>query len=139
MWFYYILAFYLAIIVTGLIGKKQKYIGIKMSLGIACVGIVIIAMICEMENMGVGLSRTAMVFSLLGYLMYFQSTEYQKEHIAKVYVAEHDSLTGALNRYAFENQTQELTKSEEALEFMILDIDKFKAVNDTYGRALKKW
>lgn len=139
MWFYYILAFYLAIIVTGLIGKKQKYIGIKMSLGIACVGIVIIAMICEMENMGVGLSRTAMVFSLLGYLMYFQSTEYQKEHIAKVCVAEHDSLTGALNRYAFENQTQELTKSEEALEFMILDIDKFKAVNDTYGRALKKW
>lgn len=57
--------------------------------------------------------------------------------------AEHDPLTGIINRGAF-NQLKEAFKiKSEPLILMIIDVDKFKLVNDGYGhetgdRVLKK-
>jgi diguanylate cyclase len=51
-----------------------------------------------------------------------------------------DSLTGALNRRAFDQKLQEML--DEAPEpgkshwLVMLDIDRFKAVNDTYGHVM---
>ena len=53
------------------------------------------------------------------------------------YLAQHDPLTGAFNRRSFFALTQESLVSSIALKkdccFCLLDIDYFKAFNDTYG------
>lgn len=52
-------------------------------------------------------------------------------------LAEHDSLTGLLNRYSFEEalQLNILQKSREnsKLALTLLDLDNFKFINDNYG------
>ena len=52
-------------------------------------------------------------------------------------LAEHDQLTGLLNRYAFEQQVKETEALRKRIGFtfglMLLDLDNFKWINDTYG------
>jgi diguanylate cyclase (GGDEF)-like protein len=54
-------------------------------------------------------------------------------------LASHDSLTGALNRGAFEQRLEsELARarrSSTALSLVIFDVDHFKRLNDSYGHA----
>lgn len=51
-----------------------------------------------------------------------------------------DSLTGAFNRYHFNAILQEeithFTQRSKALSIMVLDIDYFKKINDTYGHGV---
>jgi diguanylate cyclase len=48
-----------------------------------------------------------------------------------------DSLSGLLNRRGFDQELQmSARKEDEALAVIMLDIDHFKKVNDTYGRTL---
>lgn len=49
------------------------------------------------------------------------------------YKMEHDELTGALNRIAFNRMTNQLNNVLTPYAIILLDINKFKAVNDTYG------
>lgn len=52
--------------------------------------------------------------------------------------AETDHLTGLFNRHAFFKRMNPKSKQEEGIQgaFLIMDIDHFKAVNDTYGHTL---
>jgi diguanylate cyclase (GGDEF)-like protein/PAS domain S-box-containing protein len=54
-----------------------------------------------------------------------------------VYLAYHDALTGLANRKAFlqklETETRYAKRYRTSLVVMLLDLDGFKAVNDTYG------
>lgn len=50
-----------------------------------------------------------------------------------MYLAYHDSLTGLKNRAAYEEFLQEKRSEKGTLAYLILDLDNFKAVNDTYG------
>ncbi|MCM1187976.1 MAG: GGDEF domain-containing protein [bacterium] len=59
------------------------------------------------------------------------------------YRAEHDPLTGIMNRGAFENLRHFLRSKQSPIALMIIDVDNFKQVNDGYGhetgdRTLKK-
>lgn len=55
------------------------------------------------------------------------------------YIAEHDPLTGTLTRSAFHEQAgallQQLAEDHRPVGVLMLDLDHFKAVNDTYGHA----
>lgn len=55
------------------------------------------------------------------------------------YIAEHDQLTSLLNRRAFNERASSLltrlTEQTRPVAVLMLDIDKFKDVNDTYGHA----
>ena len=54
-------------------------------------------------------------------------------------LASHDSLTGALNRGAFEQrldaETARAERTGAPLALVVFDVDHFKAINDSYGHA----
>lgn len=47
--------------------------------------------------------------------------------------AEHDPLTGLLNRSAFDSLRHLLACDTGPVAFLLVDVDKFKSINDTYG------
>lgn len=51
------------------------------------------------------------------------------------YQAEHDPLTGALNRRAFERRLDEHLERELPFAIALIDVDRFKFINDHYGHA----
>lgn len=57
------------------------------------------------------------------------------EEIMK-YRAEHDSLTGILNRIGFDEMISKLKREQFPLAFALVDIDSFKTINDTYGHEI---
>ena len=60
--------------------------------------------------------------------------ENQKHNDVLRYQVEHDHLTGLYNRGAFEKLRKDYAGSNIAL--MLIDVDKFKDVNDTYGHDI---
>ena len=63
------------------------------------------------------------------------SQEKEQFHKAK-YNAEHDFLTGLLNRRGITNTITENQHNQQPYSLLFLDIDGFKLVNDTYGHAI---
>jgi len=47
--------------------------------------------------------------------------------------AEYDGLTGILNRRAFDQICETSAEKEQKLALLLIDMDNFKSVNDTYG------
>lgn len=74
--------------------------------------------------------------------LYFAETYnniFEKNAVAKLSLkekAEHDKLTGLLNREAFESLIEFYRTSNEKMALLIIDVDKFKTVNDTYGHKV---
>ncbi len=52
------------------------------------------------------------------------------------YKAEHDALTGLLNRAAFERSMSDLEKDTRPVAIMMIDVDDFKSVNDRFGHGV---
>ena len=50
--------------------------------------------------------------------------------------AEHDPLTGVINRGAFEQMRELLKATQKSIALLIIDVDKFKLVNDGYGHEM---
>lgn len=67
-------------------------------------------------------------------------TERKKSEEKIRYMAQHDSLTGLPNRALFADRLQQAlsycNRHQRVLAVMLLDLDKFKPVNDRYGHAL---
>lgn len=61
-----------------------------------------------------------------------------KEHHDRMlrHKAEHDPLTGLLNRAAFDSLKQLLANDPQPVGLLLVDVDKFKAINDTYGHIM---
>ena len=53
-----------------------------------------------------------------------------------VHKANHDPLTGIMNRSAFESLKALLKQSTVPMALILLDIDRFKGINDTYGHDM---
>ena len=81
----------------------------------------------------VGVSVFAMIFELL------RSYEEQRKQLLSLsedlnFAANHDPLTRLYNRRYLVNQVNEwICKPEKSFWIVLMDVDEFKAVNDTYG------
>lgn len=67
-------------------------------------------------------------------------TERRKIEERMRYMAQHDTLTGLPNRTLFADRLQKAlqyaVRHQKALALMLLDLNKFKPVNDTHGHAV---
>ncbi|TFH86597.1 diguanylate cyclase [Billgrantia azerbaijanica] len=86
-------------------------------------------------------SRVELGESPLGYVGMVQDiTERQAREVRQRWEAEHDPLTGCLNRRGFENRleqacTRQRRRSDQVLSLILLDLDHFKPINDTAGHG----
>ena len=82
--------------------------------------------------------RTGAARDVSGSVHTFQDvTEEQERKRELAYAARHDSLTGVLNRGAFEEALGEaiIASSSASFALLYIDIDYFKAINDMAGHA----
>ncbi|KFZ38017.1 hypothetical protein HR45_05760 [Shewanella mangrovi] len=74
---------------------------------------------------------------ILAVVVAFRLRNIEQERITAQYMATHDPLTRLNNRRAFEiNATSYLQQTEnlnKSVSFIMMDIDYFKAINDSYG------
>ena len=79
-----------------------------------------------------------LVAGLVGYSQDLRRQLKQQNHLINI-SAQHDSLTGLLNRHAFKYKAQDLLESSKLnktlLAFCYIDLDGFKLINDSYGHA----
>jgi diguanylate cyclase (GGDEF)-like protein len=74
-----------------------------------------------------------------GYVAVAQDiTAHKEEKSRLMQMAQRDALTGLFNRVGFEEYLQEKTEqgSADSLALLYIDLDHFKAVNDTYGHPV---
>lgn len=69
-----------------------------------------------------------------------RALEYQQMYLAEEKLAHTDALTGISNRRAFElsltDKIKEYCVDQQVFSLVILDVDHFKSVNDTYGHQV---
>lgn len=77
-------------------------------------------------------------------MLYYQSVNRNKERLLKAnqdaerarYESEHDSLTGLLNRKAYQGLKINLKDYKQPYALILLDGDNLKNINDTYGHDI---
>jgi diguanylate cyclase (GGDEF)-like protein len=117
------------------------------AIGAACVARGVMAMLQSSDSSGVVVSNTATspVFLSIGALAAASSTlgfillVNERIRIAMSELAIRDELTGLLTRRAFfshaETDVSAAAKGKKSIAVLMIDIDHFKKINDTYGHA----
>lgn len=77
---------------------------------------------------------------VVGALVLFHDARYSVETTARMtYLAQHDSLTGLLNRHAFadrfRHEAAHARRHQKKLVLLFIDLDSFKEVNDVLGHS----
>ena len=95
----------------------------------------------EVVHIGIGILM-AMIFAAVGLAALFVWMRFRDRLKASKtiqFLAHHDALTGLPNRTVFSTKLNEALRLASAraanISVMLIDVDKFKAINDTYGHA----
>lgn len=71
-----------------------------------------------------------------GIITYNDVTEERQIHAEMTHLAYHDVLTGLSNRRAFQENLQEAFGERNDISLLMIDLDRFKSINDTLGHAV---
>ncbi len=97
---------------------------------------VVLAMLFESIFNIHSLGISAGVFSIVFFMFSLQTNRLNDLSSKLKTLSEVDSLSQLYNRYAGERAVDELMSRREKGAFIIMDIDKFKNINDTYGHSV---
>ncbi|MDQ3510990.1 MAG: GGDEF domain-containing protein, partial [Pseudomonadota bacterium] len=91
------------------------------------------------QNMGMVVVLLALLVAVIGYWAY----KVKRLHLTLRHFAETDALTGISNRRHFTQQAQRSLEqcqlAGESAALIMFDLDRFKAINDTYGHDAGDW
>ncbi len=119
------------VILTKVLNRK-----FNVGLIIVLLAYVILAMCFESIFSIRSLGISAGVFSIV-FFMFSLQTNYLNDLSYKLKItSEVDALSQISNRYSGEKQIDSLVSKREPGVFIVLDIDQFKRINDTYGHAI---
>lgn len=76
------------------------------------------------------------VFARFGIVTLLLSLAFITSSAAIVHLAYHDPLTGLLNRAAVQEHANRKIAAGEPFALILIDLDNFKTVNDTYGHLI---
>lgn len=130
-----LLLYFLAILIVllrDLLRSKREII----VLGFECLALIIAAMAFEFFAMPAFLCETAIILGLVFYFLYFRTNELINENENLSVAAHMDGLTGAYNRRGYEAIVDANRERWTDVGFLIMDIDKFKEINDTFGHDI---
>lgn len=82
----------------------------------------------DIFNYLIDIVSTVVIFTPV-VLQYFSWTELQHH-------ARHDALTGSFNRAAFNKHFERFLQQEQNFQLVMIDLVKFKGINDTYGHRV---
>ena len=104
-------------------------------LGYECVALILMAMYFEYDSYPEFLCETAMIIGITFYYMYYQTNALLQENSTLLNVAHKDALTGVYNRAGYDSIVEGHPEWTD-VGFLIMDIDKFKLINDNYGHDI---
>ncbi len=136
-WINYVPLFFYLFIVAGIavydfIHKKYRHA--TMILASLC--LMGIAMLFEFFSFHALMCENAITMALMLYMFFFQNDEYLQNRKQLKNKAVIDSLTGIYNRQGYNEIMRRLSQDKDMMVAMlVLDIDHFKEINDTYGHA----
>ncbi len=81
-----------------------------------------------------GMSALVFALPLLSALWQMRMRQKADRKIARM--AQYDALTGLLNRFAFTNRIEAMILRKEAFYIHLVDLDRFKQVNDVRGHGI---
>ena len=91
---------------------------------------------CEMEDGRTYLMQCRPVPSQGVVLTFNDVTAERQAMLDLSYLAHHDTLTGLHNRRALQDRTQAMLDEDARFSLLLMDLDEFKQVNDTFGHAV---
>lgn len=119
------------IVLTKVLNKK-----FNVGLIIVILSYVVLAMLFESIFDIKSLGINAGIFSIVFFMFSLQTNNLNEATEKMKVLSEVDSLSQLSNRYSGEKQIDNLVAKRIAGSFMVLDIDNFKSINDTYGHAI---
>ena len=122
-WFHYVLngSMYLYMLVFVLVNRKRTF-SYVVKIFLLIFSLPIIGMIVQIININLNLSWTSIALSILVIYVFLES-----------YSGERDYLTQLYNRASYEKYVNHLIEIKKEFSVFLLDLDKFKRINDENG------
>ena len=136
LWRYVPLLVYFIILLVIIMREAFRKHRIITILGFECLALILAAMAVEYFNLQDFMCETAIILALVFYYMYFQTNFLLLQNSNLLVKAHMDGLTGVYNRTGYDAVLHANQNTWKDVGFLIMDIDRFKTVNDTYGHEI---